>query len=294
MKLQARAAATALAVAGLFAALSGCTSGKGSQAAVPSLTPPPAGAAVAPSSGRDAMMQLPLGAYGTTDSRSEMTSQALRALITKCMHEGGYATFTRDDALNEGKRPDGATALPAGAFGYLSESVAATQGFHPSPETVAAPARRELEPAEERAVQTCMEAAFAQLNNPDTAGSELVGRLYDESLAVLAKDARVSAATTDWQGCMSAAGFPGVTPQGLVDQYHAGGPQAPAGPSPEELAAAKADAVCTARTNLAGIWFEVLTGYQKQLIEANQQKLTDYQQKVKEREAKLTRIIAES
>ncbi|MCX5211834.1 hypothetical protein OG689_21510 [Kitasatospora sp. NBC_00240] len=293
MKLQARVAVPALAVAGLLAALSGCTSGGPAGAASPTLTQPPAGAAPAPSSGRDAMMQLPLGAYGSTDSRSDMTSQAVRALITKCMHAAGYATFTRDDALNEGKRPDSATAMPAGAFGYLSESVAATQGFHPAPETSVPPAHRQLEPAEEQAVQKCVEGSFGQLNSPDTAGSELVGRLYGDSLAALAKDTRVSAATTAWQGCMGAAGFAGVTPQGLVDQYH-GGPQAPAGPSPEELAAAKADAVCTSGTNLAGIWFEALAGYQKQLVDANQQKLAEYQVKAKDREAKLAKIIAES
>lgn len=292
MKVRARGAASVLAVAGLLAALSGCTAGQGGRPARPVLTPPPAGAALAPPSGRDGMMQLPLSAYGSTDGRSAMASQAVRALITDCMHKGGYATFTRDDALNEGPPPDNTSAMPAGAFGYFPERVAAVQGFHGAPPP-AAPPRRVLEAGEEQAVRTCMDGAFQQINSTDRAGAELLGRLYAASLAALDKDPRVSAATTAWQGCMGAAGFPGVTPQGLVDRYR-GRPQAAAEVPPEEIAAATSDAACTTGTNLAGIWFEVLSGYQKQLIDANQQELTEYQKKAEERDAKLARIVAES
>lgn len=170
--------------------------------------------------------------------------------------------------------------------------MAAVQGFHGAPPP-AAPPRRVLEAYEEQAVRTCMDGAFQQINSTDRAGAELLGRLYAASLAALDKDPRVSAATTAWQGCMGAAGFPGVTPQGLVDWYR-GRPQAAAEVPPEEIAAATSDAACTTGTNLAGIWFEVLSGYQKQLIDANQQELTEYQKKAEERDAKLARIVAES
>lgn len=43
----------------------------------------------------------------------------------------------------------------------------------------------------------------------------------------------------------------------------------PTPPSPAELATATADVNCKARTNLAGIWLAVQTGYQQTLLEQN-------------------------
>ncbi|MFC8451771.1 hypothetical protein [Kitasatospora sp. NPDC057223] len=296
MKWKVRAAALSLAGVGVAVALSGCSSAEGASGASPELTPPPLGAAVAPPSGRDGMLQLPLSAYGSGDEAQANRLLAVRALITRCMHEAGYSAYTREDAVDEGAaggRTDNSSALPAGAFGYLPESVAATQGFHGARAAAAPKPRRVLAPAEENASLECGRKAFPQVEDPDQAGAELVGRLFGESTAAVDKDARVVAATKAWGDCMSTAGFAGVTPAGLVDTYRRTAAAAPA-PAPEELAAARADAACTGSANLAGIWFDVLAGYQKQQIAANQEKLTTYQAKLKDFSAKIAGIVAES
>ncbi len=296
MKCKVRAAALSLAGVGVALAMSGCSSGKGAGGPSAELTPPPLGAAVAPPSGRDGMLQLPLSAYGSGDDAQASRLLAVRALIARCMHDAGYSAFTREDAVDEGAaggRPDNTSALPAGAFGYLPASVAAIQGFHGARAVAAAKPRRALGEAEQNASLGCGKKAFPQIEDPDRAGSELVSRLFGESTAAVDKDARVAAATKAWGDCMTTAGFAGVTPAGLVDTYRRTAAATPA-PAPEELAAAGADAACTGSTNLAGIWFDVLAGYQKQQIAANQEKLTEYQATLKDFSAKISKIVAES
>ncbi|MGW4895363.1 hypothetical protein ACWEQL_24290 [Kitasatospora sp. NPDC004240] len=293
MKTHLRAAAGVLACAGVAAALSGCSSQGEGKASAPSLTPPPLGSATAPPSGRDGMLRLPLSAFGSGDETADVRTAAMRAVITKCMHAAGYTTFTREEAVDEGARGDNTTAMPAGAFGYLPESVAAVQGFHSArPAGVARPARRAITGPEESALQGCVKAAYPQLAPPDQGGSELVDRLFGESQAALERDARVQEAVRSWTDCMAKAGFPGVTPAGLVDRYRAMAAGAPE-PTQEELAAARADAACTTGSNLAGVWFTALAGYQEQLIAANQEKLAAYRSSHQEYRAKLAKIVAE-
>ena len=294
MKWKVRAAALSLAGVGAAVALAGCSSGKGAAEASPGLTPPPLGAAVAPQSGREGMLQLPLSAYGSGDEGRVARLQAVRALITSCMHGAGYSAYTREDAVDDGAaagRPDNISALPAGAFGYLPQSVAATQGFHGAQAPVAPKPRRVLAEAEENASLECGRKAFPQIQDPNQAGAQLVNQLFGESSMAVDRDARVVAATKVWGDCMSTAGFAGVTPAGLVEQYRRAAATTPV-PAPEELAAAKADAACTTTSNLAGIWFDVLAGYQKQQIAANQEKLAEYQSTMKDYSEKIAKIVA--
>ncbi|MFI6444860.1 hypothetical protein [Kitasatospora sp. NPDC050543] len=283
-----------LACAGVAIALSGCSSGPGGRAAAPALTPPPVGAVQAPASGREGMLQLPLSAYGSGDGVGPTRVLAIRALTARCMHDAGYALFTREDAIDEGAgAPVNASALPAGAFGYLPESVAAGQGFHAARSVAPGRARRPLSGAEDQAAQECVKNAFPQVEVADQGGAELVAKLFGESVAALEKDERVAAATRAWRDCMGAAGFAGVSPSGLVEQYRRSA-AATAEPTAQELAAARADAACTTSTNLAGIWFAVLAGYQRQQIAANQERLAAYQQTFKDYAAKMAGIIAGS
>ena len=241
------------------------------------------------------MTRLPLAAFGFGDDAGATRLLAVRALTATCMHGAGYAAFTPQDAVNEGSgaRPDNATALPAGPFGYIPESLAATQGFHGARATAVPQPRRALEAAEEKALQECTGSVFSQVQEPDQAGAELVSRLFAESQAALDKDARVAGAVQAWSDCMNKAGFPGASPTGLMDQYRRTAAATPT-PTPEELAAARADAACTTSSNLAGIWFETLAGYQNQQIASHQQQLTAYQGTFKEYQAKLAKIVADS
>ncbi|MBV2152295.1 hypothetical protein [Kitasatospora sp. SUK 42] len=213
--------------------------------------------------------------------------QARNMLVVSCMHRAGFSAFT-GDGLQAAQPPDNATALPAGPWGYLGAEAAATLGFHPPKRTAPRPDAAPVGAGEayDNARVDCDRQAAEQLGSPPAAGAELVGRLFDESMKAAAKDARVVAATRAWTVCMTAAGFEAATPDELARKYQTT-PEA----TPAELAAARADADCTATSNLAGLWFAVLAGYQRQLIDRNAQALTAQQEAVRAQDARLTRLI---
>ncbi|MFF8769489.1 hypothetical protein [Kitasatospora sp. NPDC015120] len=213
------------------------------------------------------------------------------ALVVSCMRRAGYAGF-RGDGLQEARPPDNATALPAGAWGYLGAEIAGVQGFHP-PRTAGpgpgaeAPAAGSGE-AYDSARTDCNRQAVERIGAPPAPGADLLGRLFSDSMTATGRDGRVTAATAQWAGCMAAAGFRAEDPQSFPDPYRAA-PQT----TPAELAAARADADCTARSNLAAIWFTVLAGYQRQQIDRNGPALNAHREAVRAQDAKLTRLLAE-
>ncbi|MFI9322866.1 hypothetical protein ACIGXI_24245 [Kitasatospora aureofaciens] len=234
------------------------------------------------------MTGLPLSAYQADDRSAVKEIQARNALIVSCMHRAGFSAFT-GDGLQAAQPPDNATALPAGAWGYLGAEAAATLGFHPPKRT---PPRPNPAPAGsgeayDGARVDCDRQAAERIGSPPAAGSRLVGRLFDESAKATAKDARVVAATRQWSACMTTAGFGATTPEELPQRYQTA-PEV----TPAELAAARADADCTAGTELAGLWFAVLAGYQRQLIDRNAEALTAQKEAVRAQDAKLTELIA--
>ncbi|MFF4818519.1 hypothetical protein ACFY2K_28500 [Kitasatospora sp. NPDC001309] len=234
------------------------------------------------------MTGLPLSAYQADDRPAVKEIQARNALTVSCMHRAGFAGFT-GDGLQAAQPPDNATALPAGAWGYLGAEAAATLGFHPprrsAPRPDPAPAGSGE--AYDGARVDCDRQTAERIGSPPAAGSRLVDRLFQESTTATARDARVVAATGQWTACMTAAGFRTTTPEELAHGY-----STTPDPTPAELAAARADADCTARSGLAGLWFAVLAGYQRQLIDHNAQALTAQQEAVRAKDAKLTRLIA--
>ncbi|MCU7823784.1 hypothetical protein [Kitasatospora sp. DSM 101779] len=206
--MRAVAGRRAAAAAVVLLALAGCGGGGGGTAA-PALTPPALGAPTAPPTGREGMLALPLSAYGSDREQNARREQAVRALTADCMHAAGWADFTRDDAVDSGGEVPDASALPAGAFGYLRAEVAAVQGFHgPS---AAAPVRTPRPPASEAegaAAQECVKKALAAVRPADSAGSELVAALFGRSLEATGRDARVVAATRVWSACIRTRASP--------------------------------------------------------------------------------------
>ncbi|MFE6055070.1 hypothetical protein ACFQ6N_30335 [Kitasatospora sp. NPDC056446] len=209
-------------------------------------------------------------------------------LVVSCMRRAGFAAFD-GDGLQSAQLPDNATALPAGPWGYLGPEAAASLGFHPPKRPLPRPATAPAGSGEvyDTARVDCDRQATEQLGSPPAAGGDLVDRLFDESMTATAGDARVMAATRQWSGCMTAAGFAATAPQELPRRY-----QAAPETTPAELAAARADADCTARSNLAGVWFAVLAGYQRRLIDRNAEALTAQREAVRAQDAKLTRLLA--
>ncbi|MET8623515.1 hypothetical protein ABZW30_07115 [Kitasatospora sp. NPDC004669] len=234
------------------------------------------------------MTGLPLSAYQADDQTSVKEIQARNVLVVSCMHRAGFAAFS-GDGLQAAQPPDDATALPAGPWGYLGAQAAATLGFHPPKRTAPRPnpAPAGAGEAYDNARVDCDRQTAERLGSPPAAGGELVSRLFDESIKAAAKDARVVAATKEWTACMSAAGFEATTPEELSRRY-----QATPEPTPAELAAARADADCTVRSNLAGLWFAALAGYQRQLIDRNAEALAAQKEAVRAQDAKLTQLIA--
>ncbi|MFD0279737.1 hypothetical protein ACFVHB_38400 [Kitasatospora sp. NPDC127111] len=209
-------------------------------------------------------------------------------LVVSCMRKAGYTAFS-GDGLQAAQAPDNATALPAGAWGYLGTAVAAAQGFHPprgNPPRPTGPAAGSGE-AYDNARVDCDRQAAERIGTPPGPGTDLVGRLFDESIGAANRDARVTAATREWSACMAAAGFRADDPAALPERFRAA-PEV----TPTELATARADADCTGTSNLAGIWFAVLAGYQQQQIDRNAQALTAQQEAVRAQDAKLARLLA--
>ncbi|MFB6889187.1 hypothetical protein ACFCX4_07720 [Kitasatospora sp. NPDC056327] len=213
------------------------------------------------------------------------------ALVVSCMNRAGYAGF-RGDGLQEARPPDNATALPAGAWGYLGAEIAGVQGFHPPKRAVPAAAPAPPAGAGEAydgARVDCDRQAAERIGAPPGPGADLLGRLFDDSIAATGQDPRVTAATGEWAACMAAAGFRADAPGTLPDRFRAG-PEV----TPAELATARADADCTTRSNLAGIWFGVLAGYQRQQIDRNSQALNAHREAVRAQDARLAGLLADA
>ncbi|MFI6849732.1 hypothetical protein OG535_23510 [Kitasatospora sp. NBC_00085] len=214
--------------------------------------------------------------------------QARNALVVSCMRKAGYTAFD-GDGLQAAQAPDNATALPAGAWGYLGTAVAGVQGFHPPKRPLPRQAGTAAGSGEayDSARVDCDRQAAERIGSPSGPGTELVGRLFDESIAATGRETRVVAATKEWSACMATAGFRTDDPAVLPDRFRAT-PEA----TPTELATARADADCTGRTNLAGIWFAVLAGYQQQQIDRNAEALTAQRDAVRAQDAKLAQLLA--
>ncbi|MFJ6139610.1 hypothetical protein [Kitasatospora sp. NPDC092286] len=214
--------------------------------------------------------------------------QARNALVVSCMRRAGFTAFG-GDGLQPAQAPDNATALPAGAWGYLGAGAAAVQGFHPPTRTAPRPVGSPAGSGEayDAARVDCDRQAAERIGSPPGNGTALVSRLFDESFRATGRDERVVAATRNWSGCMAAAGFQADDPAVLPGRF-----QGAREITASEIATARADADCTASSNLGGIWFAVLAGYQRQLIDRNAQALTAQREAVRAQDEKLMRLLA--
>lgn len=268
--------------AALPALLTGCAPDHRAEAAGP--TPPAVtGTPQAPESGPAAMAALPLAAYQTAPEAARRLAELRTSLAVSCMHRAGFAAFTADPPAEE------SDTLPAGAWGYLDAGAAATQGFHP-PTRPSAGASRTPDDNSDAYVTArveCDRRMADEFKPVDQPGTDLVNRLFAESLQATDRDTRVTTATRAWSDCMSRAGRPATDPATLLRRYRS----APAA-TPAELADAGADATCTAGTGLGGLYFAVLAGYQQQQIDRNTTTLSDHQQALKDDAARLAKLLA--
>jgi hypothetical protein len=270
--------ATALAV-GL--AVGSAAAGCARSAAAPAAAPAGPAAAV-PVLLRSAGLRLPLDDYQASVAESYLLARAHRALLSACMRELGL-----DFALPETGPPAGPRTWTDRRYG-LTDPAQATRGYWAadraagSPTAAAVRRRTAAVTAAEGAAITgrgmhvvngrqvppggCTEEARRRLtaDNPAGADLDLPAQLAGQSFFTSQRDPRVRAATQQWSACMKAAGH---TYAGPLDPpadrrfQHA--------LSQPEIATARDDIACKARTNLVGVWFAVESAQQRSLIDAN-------------------------
>ena len=253
-------------------------------------------AASASSSSSTSVIALPLDAYLPSAEQQEALNRAHGLLERDCMRRLGFTSWQPPDP-----RPPGGARLFA--FGIVDEQQAARYGYH-DPHT-ADLRRMWVQQSRISAAQRAQQRAELAGETGDSAFGTLPGKqvppggcsgeadrrlregapprdtdLYGELVAEAnqrtVSDRRVRAVTEAWSQCMKRNGFEYKSPAELA------GPEGNRWPTPEplpvEIATAKADVACKQRTDLPRVWLDVLTGYQRQLIEERQLALEQLKQ----------------
>ncbi|MDX2680419.1 hypothetical protein [Streptomyces soliscabiei] len=271
----------------------GCSSSLTSGAADVKVTPPAIAASpTAPVTGYGGLIGLPLSAYGTSEQDDVLLYETNEALVARCMKSRGYAGYSEQETSETAAKPRKTKAEreaihPAGAWGYIGGVTAKRKGFHVA---VPVPVSKGPTGKELKDYNVCWDKADKQV--PSLSGSKgwkLTQDLFGQSFQQAAADSRVSAAREIWSTCMSEAGHPAGDPEKLANSF-LGAKTATA----KEIAAATAAESCTRSSNLAGIYFSVLTGYQQQLISANTEVLTGYKKQVQAQVDRAARLLAAS
>jgi len=257
-------------------------SGRSHQSPGATVTPPPLDGARPPATLAGAESALPLAGYGPSPSQWQVIYRAVGMLQAECMRQRGYHRFTPTaTARSPATYPGG-----GGPFGYVNEGYAARRGFH-SPG--GGPGPRPMTLTEARVSLACVARAQVRVLGPPSVrvrtAERLLGSLYVKSERDATTDKRVVAATGAWAACMRADGFDAHSPAALVQ-----GPWS-AAPSAREIATAKTDAACTSSEHLAGIYFAVLAGYQRELARPYARTLAAVRAEGQSEAARAARIV---
>jgi hypothetical protein len=190
-------------------------------------------------------------------------------LTMACMHKRGYSGFKK--SMIQYASPD-FSYEPGGAYGWIDMQKAMRFGFHSSSAdfaTVHMPGIR-LPVMETDHLDTCLSEAAVMLDGakgPDP--RNLANQLFEMAWHLTTRDSRVRAATKRWAKCMHLHGANLLTPPEAAS-WAGKTPEA----TPAEIEIATADAECTASSDLAGIFFAIDAGYQRELINANSRALS--------------------
>ncbi|MEU0333865.1 hypothetical protein [Streptomyces sp. NPDC006193] len=95
---------------------------------------------------------------------------------------------------------------------------------------------------------------------PGTDPEGIVTRIKADGFERSMADPRVRKVFSAWSACLRARGFTMSTPMDEVPSANSARPSRP------EIAQARADVACKARTNLVGVWFAVESAYQEAAI----------------------------
>ncbi|MFJ5230093.1 hypothetical protein ACIQBJ_09360 [Kitasatospora sp. NPDC088391] len=300
---RARVLALALGVTALGLAGCGGPDGHPPQAAPPAL-------AAVPTVTEPGQVTFPTDAYLVTPEQIREIVRAQDAVAARCMGEYGFAgrptgLVGLDDMVGE-------RTTRSLVYGYFDVANAATKGYAntapqrlPEDPTGAGPMSAQeqtaltgADPATGQPVTTlagkplpkggCLQQARDVLGGP--VPNPASGDLPDGGPKIPVSDPRLVEAFAKWSACMKEKGFDYKEPVNAI-----GDPawqRQTQGPSPQEIATAGADVACKVANNTVGIVVAVQTAYDKQYIEANAAKLTDYRKRIDDMLRKAAQLVA--
>ncbi|MFJ2021409.1 MULTISPECIES: hypothetical protein [Streptomyces] len=257
-----------------------------------------------------ASISLPIEDYLLKNDEHSQILYASKFLVRQCMARFGF-DYAVDASWKSPVDPKGDAANMVRRYGVFDTETAARYGYHPAPDMMpAAPVGTQPMSDAESSVflgdtprpgstgsapksykgqkipsHGCSGEAERKLGNglQERLPEDINDASYQQSMS----KPQVTAAFQAWSTCMKKHGYTFRTPlEPLRDQL-------PDSPSAAEIKTAKTDVACKHKTNLIGTWVAVESAIQKELIERNQEALTQVHvtaQKTIERSAK---VIAE-
>ena len=290
---------TGLSLFVLCAGLAACTASapKGPDVTVstPSVGRPPPPSSVQAALSR--MAFTPYAALGQSGNDGLAPGASDFALTAACMTAAGYPDSGNVPIAINPAQAGLVFGQPWGGWGYLGDAEARQDGFRVQPGAAlsqlgigtgaaSAPDPATLPPAERTALGKCSTIAEdfgnATANGPLGGIATLTNDIYNDVL----EDPAVRHATQTWGACMARNGYSFRQPQTVFraeiqDMYGDGGhfinvgAPVSAAANRAQIATAVADASCTDSADLAGIYFAVQASYEQQIVNTNQQALTD-------------------
>ena len=276
--------------------LAGCTASapKGPDVTV---STPSVGRPAPPSSVQAALSRMaftPYAALGQSDNDGLAPNESSYALAQACLNLAGYPGAGNVPFAVRLGPANLSFAQPWGAWGYLGTAAAQQYGFrapagsalsslginvNPAPSNPA-----DLPQAEQTAIGKC--STISQEFTDAVGKGPLAGilTLSNDIASDVRKDAAVRKATQQWSACMARNGYTYSQPQNVffdqLQKMFGGKRQITLGDTVStaanqaQIAAAVTDATCTESADLAGIYLAVQAGYEQQIVNANQQRLT--------------------
>jgi hypothetical protein len=305
------AAVLVLGVVGLPATVSGCgTSSTSHRNSGADLLAADASPTAIPILSSTASASLPIEDYLLKNDEHSQILYASKLLVRQCMARFGF-DYAVDTAWKSPLNPKDDAANMARRYGISDVGTASRYGYHPPADALpAAPPRTpSMSDAE-------LNVFLGDVPRPDNKAPHLkeykgqaipqhgcsgeaerkIGKGLQERLPESINDAsyqesmstpQVSAAFRSWSTCMKQHGYSFRTP---LEPLRG---RLPASPSATEIQTAEADVACKQKTNLIGIWVAVETAMQKELIEKNQEALTQVRDTARQTIERSAKVIAE-
>lgn len=290
-----------LAVAACGLALAGCGS-SAPQGPNTSVTAPTGiGRPPAPATAEAAFAQAaftPYAGLGSLYNDGLAPDESFAALAADCATTAGYPQLATSGDLPVSIHIGASLTLSPdyGQFGYLSMAQAKQSGFQPDGSLIglatgSAPTGGgdidSLPAAEQAVALKCAEVEQNFETQQDKTSMAVIQTLTQDILSDVQNDADVHQATQAWHTCMATNGYDYATPSAAFQdaiQKYIGAKQAGSGggnwvqSTPTEnsaqIALAVTDAQCTQTSDLGGIYFAVLSSYEKQIVDLNLTRLT--------------------